>query len=74
HPYYTLSDASGAYSLTDVPPGKYKLVLWRDNWSVEEVKNSGGVIESYKWGKDISKEQEVTVEAGKDATVDFILP
>ncbi len=74
HPYYTLSDSTGAFSLNDVPPGKYKLILWRDNWNVEEVKNSGGAIESYKWAKDISKEQEVTVEAGKDVVVDFTLP
>jgi len=74
HPYYTMSDAAGAFTLSDVPPGKYKLILWRDNWNVEEVKNKGGVIESYKWAKDISKEQEVTVEAGKDVIVDFSLP
>jgi plastocyanin len=74
HPYYSLTDASGAFSLTNVPPGKYKLVLWRDNWNVDEVKNKDGVIESYRWAKDFSKEQEVTVEAGKEAIVDFTLP
>ncbi|MDP4221023.1 MAG: carboxypeptidase regulatory-like domain-containing protein [Bacteroidota bacterium] len=74
HPYYTLTDASGAFALSDVPPGKYKLTLWRDNWSAEEVKNAKGVIDSYKWGKDIVKEQEITVEAGKDVVVDFTLP
>jgi len=74
HPYYTMSDANGSFSLTDVPPGKYKLILWRDNWDVEEVKNKDGVIESYKWGKDFSKEQEVTVVPGKEITVDFNLP
>ena len=67
HPYYTLSDSNGAYLLSDIPPGKYKLTLWRDNWNVDQVKNKEGNIESYRWAKDISKEQEVTVEAGKDA-------
>ena len=74
HPYYTLSDSNGAYLLSDIPPGKYKLTLWRDNWNVDQVKNKEGNIESYRWAKDISKEQEVTVEAGKDAIVDFTLP
>jgi hypothetical protein len=74
HPYYTISDASGAFTISDVPPGKYKLVLWRDNWNMDEVKNASGVIESYKWGTDFSKVQEVTVEAGKEAIVDFTLP
>lgn len=27
-PYYTISDAEGKFSLTDVPPGKYKVILW----------------------------------------------
>lgn len=74
HPYYTLSDSAGAFSLTDVPPGKYKLILWRDNWDVKETKNPEGSITSYQWAKDISKEQEITIEAGKDVTVDFTLP
>jgi len=74
HPYCTLCDSSGAFVLTDVPPGKYKLILWRDNWNLEEAKNTAGVIESYTWGKDFSKEQEITVVAGKDVIVDFVLP
>jgi len=74
HPYYTMTDVNGAFSLSDVPPGKYKLILWRDNWNVDQVKNGSGVIESYKWGKDFSKEQEVVVETGKDLVVDFTLP
>jgi plastocyanin len=74
NPYYTLSDSTGAFLLTDVPPGKYKVSLWRDNWNLDEVKNKGGNIESYKWSKDFSKEQEVTVEAGKEVEIDFTLP
>jgi plastocyanin len=74
HPYYTLSDSTGVFTLLDVPPGKYKLILWRDNWEAEEVKNGKGVIDSYKWGKDLSKEQEVTIETGKDVVVDFTIP
>jgi plastocyanin len=74
HPYYTMTDANGAFTLGDVPPGNYKLILWRDNWNVEEVKNKDGVIESYKWGPDFSKSQEITVEAGKEVVVDFTLP
>ncbi|MFI5263962.1 MAG: hypothetical protein ACHQM6_05560 [Candidatus Kapaibacterium sp.] len=74
HPYYTTSDANGAFTLSDVAAGKYKLILWRDNWNLDQVKNASGIIESYRWGKDFLKEQEVTVEAGKDISVDFVLP
>jgi hypothetical protein len=30
HPYHTLTDAHGAFKLTDVPPGKYTLKLWHE--------------------------------------------
>jgi hypothetical protein len=30
HPYYALTDASGAFRLTDVPPGRYSLTVWHE--------------------------------------------
>jgi carboxypeptidase family protein len=30
HPYYTLTDAHGAFTLADVPPGTYTLTLWHE--------------------------------------------
>jgi hypothetical protein len=30
NPYYTLTDAHGAFKLVDVPPGKYTLKLWHE--------------------------------------------
>lgn len=30
NPYYTLSDAHGAFTLADVPPGTYTLKLWHE--------------------------------------------
>ena len=30
HPYYAVTDASGEFTLTDVPPGKYQLQLWHE--------------------------------------------
>ncbi len=30
NPYYTLTDAHGAFTLADVPPGKYTLKLWHE--------------------------------------------
>jgi hypothetical protein len=28
NPYYTLTDESGQFTLSDIPPGTYKLVVW----------------------------------------------
>lgn len=32
HPYYTLTDAEGRFSLPQVPPGRYELVCWLPDW------------------------------------------
>ena len=53
NPYYVLSGPGGSFTLTDVPPGTYKLDVWQD-----------------KIG---TKEQSVTVQAGKTTTVTFKL-
>jgi len=30
HPYYAVTDATGAFQLTDVPPGDYELKVWHE--------------------------------------------
>jgi hypothetical protein len=34
HPYYAVTDESGNFELTDVPPGEYQIVAWHEGWSV----------------------------------------
>jgi hypothetical protein len=34
HPYYSVTDAEGNFSLTDVPPGQYEIVAWHEGWRV----------------------------------------
>jgi plastocyanin len=53
NPYYALSGSGGAFQLTDVPPGKYRVKVWQPALGTAE--------------------QEVTVEAGKTATVNFTM-
>ncbi len=30
HPYYALTDASGSFKITAVPPGTYTIQLWHE--------------------------------------------
>jgi plastocyanin len=38
HPYYAVTDASGKFELTDVPPGTYTLVAWQESLGTQEQK------------------------------------
>jgi len=35
HPYFTLTDTDGRFTLASVPAGSYELVCWRPDWRVE---------------------------------------
>ncbi len=34
HPYFAITDENGAYTIADIPPGKYKLTIWHESWKV----------------------------------------
>lgn len=34
HPYFAVTDENGAFTIADVPPGKYKLTIWHESWKV----------------------------------------
>ncbi len=74
HPYYALTDSNGRYTLANIPPGRYTLKMWRDNWAIDQPKNANGIISGYNWGSDYRNQREVVVEAGKVDTADFVLP
>jgi plastocyanin len=46
-PYYAFADAGGVYAISDVPPGKYRLVAWNEQGgqseTAVEVNGSGQV-------------------------------
>ncbi len=74
NPYYAVTDSTGGFEITDIPEGDYEVLLWRDHWNVDAIKNAEGRITSYKWGADFSKKQPVSVTKGKPTVVNFELP
>jgi plastocyanin len=46
HPYYVVTDASGAFELGDVPPGDYEIKVWQEKLgeSTQNVTVAGGGV------------------------------
>jgi len=36
HPYFAITDASGSFEMTEVPPGVYKLQIWHEHFGTRE--------------------------------------
>lgn len=55
HPYFAVTDENGAFTIADVPPGKYKLRAWHEALGTVEkeisVSASGEVAVSFKLSK-----------------------
>jgi plastocyanin len=65
--YAAVTDTSGSYTITGVPPGKYKLVMWHEGWDTKVVSGKP------EFSTPTEDTQEVTVEAGKTVTANFTL-
>ena len=76
HPYYAITDESGRFELTGVPPGKYVLVAWHEGWTV--VRHQGTidvlaqrVVQRPTFSDPRTWEQKVTVVPKGETTVEF---
>ena len=80
HPYHVLTVANdvpeckaGEFTLTDVPPGDYVIVIWKEGIA-EKEQITDGKISAYNYGPDIfPTEIQVKVEAGKTFEIPDVL-
>jgi len=78
HPYYAVTDESGSFKLSDVPPGEYQLVAWHEGWNVERHQGSFDVLTEKKvdrpiFGEPRTWEKDVSVGANATAVVNFAI-
>jgi len=78
HPYYAVTDASGKFSLTDVPPGEYQLVAWHEGWDVVRTEGAFDVLTERKIQRPIFSdpktwEKEANVSGGQTTVVNFAI-
>jgi plastocyanin len=71
-PYWGVTGADGLVTLTDVPPGQYKLVCWHEGMRLR-IETQGAVVTGYVPSNEHLKDQIVTVEPGGTVDVTFTL-
>ena len=78
HPYYAVTDESGSFELTDVPPGKYELVAWHEGWKLLRQEGAFDVLTERKVQRPIFSEprtweKNVSVNQGETSVTNFVL-
>lgn len=78
HPYYAVTDESGRFQLTDVPPGQYEIVAWHEGWKVVRQEAAFDVLTERRTQRPVFSdprtwEKKVTVGQNETAVVNFVL-
>ena len=69
HPYFALTDASGAYEITDVPPGKYTVIAWHESAEITHLKQGRPQYDDPQ-----TLQQEIEVKPGGAVEVNWSFP
>jgi hypothetical protein len=69
HPYYTLTDYDGRFTLTGVPEGDYELVCWMPNWNVERFERDPEMLHVSRVFFMPPMEKSSTVKVKRDGVV-----
>ncbi len=78
HPYYAVTDESGRFELTDVPPGQYEIVAWHEGWKVLREEAAFDVLSGRRIRRPVFSEpktweKRVAVDPDETAVINFVL-
>jgi hypothetical protein len=79
HPYYAVTDESGHFQFTDVPPGTYQIVAWHEGWELVGKEQAYDVLTERSVQRPVFSEpktweKSVTVSGNQSSTVNFVIP
>lgn len=78
HPYYAVTDESGKFEFTDVPPGTYQIVAWHEGWDRAGKEQVYDVLSQHKVDRPLfaepkTWEKSVTVTPSNTSVVNFAI-
>jgi hypothetical protein len=78
HPYYAVTDESGRFEFSSVPPGTYQIVAWHEGWGLAGKEQAYDVLTERAVQRPIFTEpkswaKSVTVKANEPSTVNFAI-
>lgn len=78
HPYYAVTDETGKFELSDVPPGKYQLVAWHEGWGIARQEGAFDVLTEKRVQRPIfteprTWEKSVSVVPNGTAVANFVI-
>jgi hypothetical protein len=79
HPYYAVTNESGRFEFTDVPPGTYRIVAWHEGWGLIGKQQAYDVLTERSVERPVftepeSWERSVTVTGNSVSTVNVVIP
>ena len=78
HPYYAVTDESGKFELSDVPPGEYQIVAWHEGWNVMRQEATFDVLTEKRTQRAVfapprTWEKKIRVQPNSGAEVNFVI-